>query len=194
MATNLKHLRELQLFDTWDELGENFSSKCRTIYLEGTIELQTISFINQRVALINEITKDEATPITLEITSQGGDVFGLFGIVDTMQALKTPIRVVGRGAVFSAAAVILAAATGERAVYKNTFVMFHQPSLLGDFSGTTDEFQIAAENIKDIYARINAILGEVTKKPVKFWRDSCKKDFYITPEQCLEYGVIDLIL
>jgi ATP-dependent Clp protease, protease subunit len=178
-------------YDKFDELNEDFNSSVRTIYLETSIEFTTISFVTQRVDIICDITKDNTSPITLEISTMGGDAFAMFGLIDIIKALPMPINVLGRGAVFSAGAIVLATTTGTRSVTENTCVMIHSAS--GGFSGSTNDIEIEAGNVKDVSRRMFALLGSRTKKPSNYWEKSCKQTLYLSAPQCLELGVIDKI-
>lgn len=186
------HTGTVKLFDKWDELNEEFSSSKRTIYLETLIDASTISFFQQRVSLICEITGNDKDPITIELTTMGGEAFALLGLVDIIRMQPMKINVFARGCAFSSGAVILAAGTGTRAMTTNSYAMLHSAS--GGFSGTTDDIEIEAENIKDLTRRIYTLLGTFTKKPASFWEKNCKKNLYLTPDKCLEYGIIDIII
>ncbi|HNW88075.1 MAG TPA: ATP-dependent Clp protease proteolytic subunit [Bacteroidales bacterium] len=178
-------------YDKFDELNEDFNSSFRTIYLETSIEFTTISFFTQRVDMICDITQDASSEITIEISTMGGDAFAMFGLIDTIKSLPMPINVLGRGAVFSAGAIVLATATGTRAVTENTYVMVHSAS--GGFSGSTNDIEIEAGNVKDVSRRMFALLGRHTKKPSSYWEKSCKQTLYLSSEQCLELGIVDRI-
>ena len=84
------------------------------------------------------------------------------------------------------------AATGKRSVTENTYVMLHSAS--GALIGNTDDILIEAENLKNITNKTFEILDKYSTKSVKFWEQKCKKNFYLTPEQCLEYGLVDEVL
>lgn len=176
----------------FEELGQEFDADNRLIYLETEIDITVPSFLKQRVNLISHLTKNNKTPITIELTSYGGDAFGAFATIDVIRQFSMPINISARGAVMSAGALILVSGSGKRSLTENTYVMLHSAS--GALIGNTDDILIEAENLKSITNKTFEILEKYSNKSVKFWEEKCKKNFYLTPEQCLEYGLVDEVL
>jgi ATP-dependent Clp protease protease subunit len=176
----------------FEELGQEFDADNRLIYLETEIDITTPSFLKQRVNIISHLTKDSTSPITVELTSYGGDAFGAFATIDVIRQFPMPINMAARGAVMSAGALLLVATTGNRSITENTYVMLHSAS--GALIGNTDEILIEAENLKNITNKTFELLERYSKKPIKFWEQKCKKNFYLTPEECLEFGIVDEVI
>ena len=164
----------------------------RTIFFEDAIEIFTPSTIKEKVHLITSLSNNDKSPITLELSSFGGDVYGALGTIDTIQNISTPINVLGRGAIMSAAVLILSCTTGERAITKNCVVMIHELSTL--LAGTSKDIVTEAKHIEKLQMKLFQILAENSKKPVEFWRKETKTNLYLSVEECLEYGLIDKIM
>jgi len=98
----------------------------------------------------------------------------------------------GTGAVMSAAVVILAGGTGERTVTKHTSVMVHQVSSL--MQGTVLDITTEQAHVKQLQEKLFGCLAECSNRDVKFWKKNCKINYYMSPEQCLEYGLIDRVI
>jgi len=188
MAVQKESDKNLEKFE---ELNQDFDSDNRVIYLESEIDISVPSFIKQRVNLICLLTANNKDPITLELTSYGGDAFAAFSTIDTIRNFSMPINILGRGAIMSAAALLMAAGTGTRSITENTYIMLH--SVSGALVGNTEEIMTEAQNIKSLNSKSFKILEKYTNKPITFWQTKCKKNFYPTPEQCVEYGLIDEI-
>jgi len=168
--------------------------KARIVYLIGTIAAETASDFLFRCKWIldNESEEDKDKPITLHINSPGGDVYGMLGIIDTMNDLPVKVNTVCLGQAQSAAAVILAAGTGTRKCYKHSIIMLHE--LRSWISGSASELNNVMQQIKDLENDTNVILSECTKKDKSFWVKNQKTDLYVKPAKALEFGIIDEII
>lgn len=180
---NPEKLREL-------ELGIN--AEKRIVYIEHEIDSLTPSFLDQRINYIVDLSQDEKTPITLKITSHGGDVYGMFGVIDIIKGANMPINTLGVGSVFSAAAFILSSGTGIRAVTKNTIVMLHMMSTW--FGGSTSDVLAEANHLKELQNKLYQFLADHTSKNFSFWEKNSRVNLYLTAEKCLEYKIIDKII
>jgi len=184
-----KHINSAHLL--CDQLENNLNFIDRIIYLEEPIDIYTPSFIKERVNIINILSGDNKKPITLEITSFGGDAYGALATIDTISNIKTPINTLGRGAIMSAAAFILAAAPGKRMLTENAVVMIHEVSTW--FGGTSKDIMTQAEHIKKLQKQLFKLLETYSNKDSKFWEENTKSNFYLSVKECLEHGLIDEI-
>ena len=164
------------------------------IYLNDDISQTTLVDFMIRIRSIiasrNEETKDD--PINLIINSDGGDIHEMLGMLDYMESLSVKINTICRGRAFSAAAIILAYGTGTRMISKRSSVMFHQSSSF--LSGKLTDMTAYVDNIKHIETTIYDLLGSKTKKDANWWREKMRTDFFLSPDQLVEYGVIDQII
>ena len=152
-------------------------------YYSNSIYLKRINFLKN----VNPYK-----PITLLITSYGGDVYAMLGLVDYIRSLPVKVNTHCVGTCMSAASVLLACGTGKRTMTKNSTVMVHEGSSV-EIGKATDVMR-GVDYLKELQKNINKILGEVTKKDVDFWVKIQRNDTYLTPEQCLKYGIIDEII
>ena len=139
---------------------------------------------------------DNEDPIELYINSHGGSVSGLFNIYDVMQMIKTPIRTICAGRCSSAAAVMLAAGTkGERCAFSNSRIMIHGIQCVFPIPGY-DITKI--KNYHDFLLEHNEsimkVLAHHTGQTLERIREDCKEDVWMSPEQALNYGIIDKII
>ena len=175
---------------SWEALIEASAFKAlydkRVLYLRGPIE-DTVAdtLVAQMMALDAEGDDD----ITLYINSPGGIVSGMFAIYDVMHLMNAKIHTVCVGVAASAAAFLLATATGTRAATPNARIMFHQP--LGGARGAAVDIQIQAEQIVFLRQRLNEILSERTGQPLERIEKDTDRDFWMSAQEAIEYGAID---
>ena len=179
--------KKTQLFFKNLEWGINIKSN--TMYLTYEIEQDTLYAVMTRFD--NFVQHNEDKDINLVLSSYGGDVYSMLGIIDYFKTLPVKVNTHCYGACMSAAAVILSCGTGKRSMTQNSTVMVHEGSAFE--AGKTTDVQKGADHLKKLQSNINRILGEVTKKDQKFWEEVSKQDTYLTSEQCLEYGIVDEI-
>jgi len=158
----------------------------RVLYLRGPIE-DTVA--DTLVAQLMSLDADSDKEITLYINSPGGLVSGLFAIYDVMQLMRSKVNTVCVGVAASAAAVILATGTGSRAATPNARIMIHQP--LGGARGQATDIQIQAQQIVFLRERLNQILAERTGKSVEQIERDSDRDFWLSSEDAVTYGLID---
>jgi|SRR5690554_5067042 len=165
--------------------------KDRIILLSGEITDQTAnSIVAQLLFLENE---DSEKDIQLYINSPGGAITAGMAIFDTMEYINADVCTICVGMAASMGAFILACGQkGKRLALPNSEIMIHQP--LGGVQGQATEIRIAAERIIKIKDRINKILSEKTKQPIKVIERDTERDHFMFSDEALEYGIIDKII
>jgi len=137
--------------------------------------------------------EDPDRDISIYINSPGGSVTSGLAIYDTMQFVRPDISTICIGQAASMAAVLLAAGTTKkRFALPNSRVILHQP--MGGFSGQASDIDIHAREILRIRTRLNAILVKHTGQPLANMERDCDRDFIMTADQSMEYGVIDQVI
>ena len=179
--------KKTQLFFKNLEWGINIKSN--TMYLTYEIEQDTLYAVMTRFD--NFVQHNEDKDINLVLSSYGGDVYSMLGIIDYFKTLPVKVNTHCYGACMSAAAVILSCGTGKRSMTQNSTVMVHEGSAFE--AGKTTDVLKGADHLKKLQSNINRILGEVTGKDQEFWEEVSRQDTYLTADECLEYGIIDEI-
>lgn len=137
--------------------------------------------------------EDPGKDISLYINSPGGSVTAGMAIYDTMQFIKSDVSTICIGMAASMGAFLLAGgAKGKRMALPNSEIMIHQPS--GGARGQATEIQIVAENILKTKKKLNQMLAENTGKPYDVIAADTERDYYMSAEEALEYGIIDSIV
>ena len=136
---------------------------------------------------------DPDKDIFLYINSPGGSVYDGLGIFDTMQHVKPDVHTVCVGLAASMGAFLLCAgAKGKRSSLLHSRIMIHQP--LGGARGQASDIRIQADEILFIKDKLNNELSDRTGQPIERIREDTDRDFYMSPQEAVDYGLIDLVL
>lgn len=136
---------------------------------------------------------DPETDITLYINSPGGSVQAGLAIFDTMQYIPCDVRTVCYGMAASMGAFLLSAGTkGKRKSLPNSRIMIHQP--LGGAQGEATELEITAKLMVHTKETLNTYLAHFCEQPIDKLRVDTDRDFYMTPNEALSYGLIDEVI
>jgi len=131
--------------------------------------------------------------IYLYINSPGGLVTSGLAIYDTIQYVKPDVSTICMGQAASAAALLLSAGTkGKRFSLPNANILIHQP--MGGASGQASDVGIQARQILKIKDRLNDIFVKHTGQPKEKIEKDTDRDFYMSPEEAKEYGIIDEVI
>lgn len=165
--------------------------KDRIVFLGEEVNETTASLTVAQLLFLE--AEDPGKDIHLYINSPGGMVTAGMAIYDTMQYIKCDVSTICIGMAASMGAFLLAGgAKGKRFALPNAEIMIHQPS--GGAKGQATEIQIAAENILKTKKKLNEILAENTGKPYDVVAADTERDYYMSAEEALEYGLIDSII
>ena len=155
--------------------------------------------INDRVAnlIVAELlfleSEDAEKDIVMYLNTPGGVVTAGLAIVDAMKYLRCDIQTVCIGQCASMGAVLLTAGTkGKRQILPNSRVMIHQPH--GGAGGTSRDIEIQANEIMKMRATLNEIIAETTGKPLAQVVQDTDRDYYLSAEEALAYGLVDKII
>ncbi|MFF2089626.1 ATP-dependent Clp endopeptidase proteolytic subunit ClpP [Paenibacillus sp. NPDC058174] len=165
--------------------------KDRIIFLGSAIDDQIAnSIIAQMLFLAAE---DPEKEISLFINSPGGSTTAGFAIYDTMQYVKPPVHTICIGMAASFAAILLLAGEkGNRFALPNSEIMIHQPH--GGVQGQASDIAISAKRILDTRARLNRIAAERTGQPLERIDRDMDRDYFMSAQEAVEYGMIDKII
>lgn len=164
--------------------------KDRIIILCGEIDDINSNIIVAQLLYLDSINHDD---ISIYINSPGGSVTAGMAIYDTMNFIKSKVSTICVGMAASMAAFLLSSGSkGKRCCLPNSEVMIHQP--LGGAQGQATEIKIAAERILKLKDKLNHMLAENTGKDLKTIENDTERDYFLSAEEALKYGLIDKIL
>src|SRR5437879_5723495 len=149
---------------------------------------------NVTVAQLLFLQSEDATKdINMYINSPGGSIYAGLAIYDTMQWLKPEVSTVCMGMAMSMGAVLLTAGEkGKRFCLPNSTVLIHQP--LGGAEGQAADIEITAREILRLRRSIYDILAKHTGQTMERIQQDADRNFYMTAEQSVEYGLVDEVL
>ncbi len=165
--------------------------KERIIFLGGPVnDMVANAIIAQLLFLEHEDPKKE---IKLYVNTPGGVVTAGMAIYDTMQYVKPDVSTICVGMAASMGAVLLAAGKkGKRFALPNSQILLHQ--VMGGAEGQATEIEITARQILKIKDKINQIIAKHTGQGIQKVEKDTDRDFYMTPQEAKEYGIIDEII
>ena len=162
----------------------------RIVFLGDEVNSDTASLVIAQLLFLE--SEDPDKDISLYINSPGGSVTAGMGIYDTMQYNKCDVSTICVGMAASMGAFLLAGgAKGKRMILPNAEVMIHQPS--GGAQGQATEIQITAEWILRTKKNLAKILAENCKQPFEKVMADTERDYWMSAEQALDYGLVDHI-
>jgi ATP-dependent Clp protease protease subunit len=143
--------------------------------------------------LIFLAAEDPEKEIQIYINSPGGAVTAGFAIYDTMQYVGAPISTVAVGRAASFATVILMAGTkGRRYALPNARIHLHQPLIAGrGLQGQATDLDIHAREIVRVKGVLNELIAHHTGQPLERVERDTDRDFFLSPDDAIEYGLID---
>lgn len=146
--------------------------------------------------LIYLAAEDPDKEIQMYINSPGGQVASGFAIYDTMQYVKPPISTVGVGRAASFGTILLmAGAKGRRFALPNTRIHMHQPLISGrGLQGQATDLDIHAREIIRLKQVLNELIAKHTGQPLERVERDTDRDYYLSPEEAIEYGLIDGVI
>ena len=165
--------------------------KDRIIFLGEEVTDASASVVMAQLLFLE--AEDPGKDINLYINSPGGSVTAGMAIYDTMNFIKCDVSTICIGMAASMGAILLACGKkGKRMALPNAEIMIHQPS--GGARGQATEIKIVAENILKTKKKLNQMLAENTGKPYEVIEADTERDYYMSAQEALDYGIIDTIV
>jgi ATP-dependent Clp protease protease subunit len=164
--------------------------KDRIVFLVGPVEDMVANLVVAQLLFLESENPDK--DIHLYINSPGGSVTAGMSIYDTMQFVRCDVSTMCIGQAASMGSFLLAAgASGKRYALPNSRMMIHQPS--GGSSGVAADIEIQAKEILLMRENLNQVLATHTGQSVERIAQDTDRDFWMSPAQAQEYGLIDQV-
>ena len=163
----------------------------RIVFLGTEVEDSVANVIAAQLLFLE--AEDPEKDISLYINSPGGSAYAGMAIYDAMQYVKPDVATICVGIGMSAAAMVLAGgAPGKRMALPNAKMMIHQGS--AGFRGTPADIEIHAKEVLELTRRMAEILSKHTGQPVERVMADIDRDRFMTPDEAVEYGLIDKLI
>ena len=164
--------------------------KDRIIILCGEINDTNSNIVIAELLYLDSLNHND---ISIYINSPGGSVTSGMAIYDTINFIKSDVSTICVGMAASMAAFLLSSGKkGKRYVLPNSEVMIHQP--LGGAEGQATEIKIAAERILKLKDKMNQLLSKNTGQNIKKVAEDTERDYFLTANEAVNYGLVDKIL
>ena len=163
----------------------------RSVFLVGPVSDTTANVVCAQLLFLESENPDKE--IFLYINSPGGSVSAGLSIYDTMNWIKPDVSTLCMGMAASMGSFLLmAGAKGKRIALPNSRIMIHQPS--GGAQGQASDIEIQAREIIKTREQLNGIYAERTGQPVERIAADMERDYWMSPIEAKEYGLIDQVL
>lgn len=163
----------------------------RIIFLGTPIDDMVANLVVAQLLLLD--SENPEKDIMLYINSPGGSVTAGLAIYDTMQHIRADVSTICLGQAASMGAFLLSSgAKGKRLALPHSRVLIHQP--LGGAQGQATDIEIQAQEILRIKKTLNEILAANTNQSIKKIEKDTDRDYIMTPQEALEYGMIDKVI
>ena len=163
----------------------------RIIFLGTPIDDMVANLVVAQMLLLD--SENPEKDIMLYINSPGGSVTAGLAIYDTMQHIRADVQTICLGQAASMGAFLLCSgAKGKRMALPHSRVLIHQP--LGGAQGQATDIEIQAQEILRIKKTLNEIMASNTGQSIKKIEKDTDRDYIMTPQEALEYGMIDKVI
>ena len=165
--------------------------KDRIIFIGSPIDDNTSALVIAQLLFLQ--SEDPHKDINIYINSPGGSVSAGLAIYDTMQFVTPDITTICMGMAASMSQVLLCAgAKGKRFALPNSRIMMHQPA--GGTQGQATDIEIYTKEMVRMRQVLYGIISKHTGKELEQIQKDAERDFYMSPQEALEYGIIDSIM
>jgi ATP-dependent Clp protease, protease subunit len=162
----------------------------RVVFLGQPVDDQIANLVVAQLLHLESVDPDK--DINLYVNSPGGVVYAGLAIYDTMQLIKPDVATICVGIAMSMGSLLLTGgAPGKRMALPNSRILNHQPT--GGFQGQATDIGIHAEETLRLRRRLEEIYAHHSGQPIERIHDDMERDRYFTPEEAVEYGLIDRI-
>ena len=164
----------------------------RIVFLSEDVNDVTASLI---IAQLLFLEKEPDQDINFYINSPGGSITAGMAIYDTMKFIKCDVSTICVGMAASMGSFLLSAGTkGKRFALPNSEIMIHQPSVHGGMQGQATDIKIHSDRLIQIKRRLTELFAANCGKPFDEVENDMERDYFLTAEEALKYGIVDKVI
>ena len=164
----------------------------RKVFIEGEIDSRSACEFAKKIMILEG--EDSKKPIDVFVNSTGGEVISGFLMYDIIQSAKVPIRMYCLGTAYSMAAVLVACGNHGRYILPHGEMMIHEPLLGNRVGGSTSSIRSISDSLMETKYKLIRVLAKHTGKTEEEVEKATGFDNYMTPEECVEFGLCDKII
>jgi ATP-dependent Clp protease protease subunit len=163
----------------------------RIIFLGSAVDDQIANLVVAQLLHLESADPDK--DISIYINSPGGSIYAGLAIYDTMQFIKPDVSTICVGIAMSMGALLLAGgAKGKRMALPNAKILIHQ--VTGGFQGQGTDIEIQAREVIALKRRMEEIIAEHTDQPLDRVSKDMERDYFMSPQEAKDYGIIDNVI
>ena len=163
----------------------------RIVFLGDEVDDELANSVMAQLLLLD--SENPEKDIMLYINSPGGSITAGMAIFDTMQHVRADVSTICMGEAASMGAFLLSGGTkGKRMALPSARIMIHQP--LGGARGQASDIELEAKEILRMKKMLNEMLAEHTGQTIEKINDDTERDFYMSAQEALDYGLIDKVI
>tara|TARA_A100001015_G_C14848640_1_gene655535 strand:+ start:269 stop:847 length:579 start_codon:yes stop_codon:yes gene_type:complete len=167
--------------------------KERKVFLWGEVSDKSARDVTEKLLYLEMDAPGQE--ITFYINTPGGSITAGMAVYDTMKLISSPIKVVVTGMAASMGSILLCGADkGKRFLYPHSRVLIHQPLISGQMVAVAVDIHIQAQEMERLRDELNAILAESSGQPLEKIQKDTDRDFYMTADEAIKYGLADGIV
>ena len=178
--------------ETSIKIQETFLEE-RKVFLWGEVSDKSARDVTEKLLYLEMDAPGKE--ITFYINTPGGSITAGMAVYDTMKLISSPIKVVVTGMAASMGSILLCGANkGKRFLYPHSRVLIHQPLISGQMVAVAVDIHIQAQEMERLRDELNAILADSSGQPLKKIQKDTDRDFYMTADEAIKYGLADGIV
>lgn len=175
-----------RVYDIYSRLLED-----RIVFVWDVVEANMVNTIVAQLLYLEK--RDPDKEIIMHINTPGGEIYSGMAIYDTMQHIKCDVVTIATGLAASMGSIFLVGGTkGKRYALPNSRIMIHQPS--HGTQGTVTDTRIAIEEWLKLKKNLTQIIADRTGQTYEKVENDMERDKWLSPQEALEYGIVDKIL
>ena len=172
---------------------DNSFLKERKVFLWGEVSDKSARDVTEKLLYLE--SSDPGKEITFYINTPGGSITAGMAVYDTMKLISSPIKVIVTGMAASMGSILLCGADkGKRLLYPHSRVLIHQPLISGQMIAAAVDIHIQAQEMERLRDELNAILAESSGQSLEKIKKDTDRDFYMTADEAIAYGLADSIV
>jgi ATP-dependent Clp protease protease subunit len=165
----------------------------RMVFLWGEVSQKSSQELVEKFLFLEAVGPGE--PITFYIDTPGGSITSGMAVYDTIKLITSPVTVVVTGMAASMGSILLCSAPkGKRFVFPHSRVLIHQPLITGRMVAPAVDINIQATEMERLRDELNGILAEASGQPMEKIVKDTDRDFYMTAQEAIDYGLADKIV
>jgi ATP-dependent Clp protease protease subunit len=167
--------------------------EARKVFLWGEINDDSAKDVTEKLVYLE--LESPGKDIFLYISTPGGSITAGMSIYDTIQLVSSPVTVVVTGLAASMGSILLCSAQkGRRWLYPHARVLIHQPLIMGRIMAPAVDIHIQAQEMEKSREEVNKILANASGQTLEKIRVDTDRDFYLSAEEAIGYGLADKIV